>query len=153
MASGVRRRDPRHRTRRGTRRSAANTCLRLHVDIYRAIADRTRRTILDELVDRSGQSLFELGARLIMKHGINSSRQAISQHLDVLEAAGLIRTTPQSVHSGLRLLRTGSPVPASRSMTSKPSTSVSWEEACDSFSRQQTSGASSARSLTIHAAT
>ena len=27
-----------------------------------------------------------------MKHGINSSRQAISQHLDILEAAGLIRT-------------------------------------------------------------
>ena len=27
-----------------------------------------------------------------MKHGINSSRQAITQHLDVLEAAGLIRT-------------------------------------------------------------
>ncbi len=63
-----------------------------HVDIYRAIADRTRRAILDELVDRSGQSLFELRARLVMKHGINSSRQAISQHLDVLEAAGLIRT-------------------------------------------------------------
>ncbi len=64
----------------------------IHVDIYRAIADRTRRAILDELVDRSGQSLFELCARLIMKHGISSSRQAISQHLDVLEAAGLIRT-------------------------------------------------------------
>ncbi len=63
-----------------------------HVDIYRAIADRTRRVILDELVDRSGQSLFELCSRLTMKHGINSSRQAISQHLDVLEAAGLIRT-------------------------------------------------------------
>ena len=27
-----------------------------------------------------------------MKHGINSSRQAITQHLDVLEAVGLIRT-------------------------------------------------------------
>ena len=27
-----------------------------------------------------------------MRHGINSSRQAISQHLDVLEAAGLVRT-------------------------------------------------------------
>ena len=64
----------------------------LHVDIYRAIADRTRRAILDELVDRSGQSLFELCSRLIMKHGIGSTRQAISQHLDVLEAAGLIRT-------------------------------------------------------------
>jgi len=62
------------------------------VDVYRAIADPTRRAILDELVDRSGQSLFELCARLTMKHGINSSRQAITQHLDVLEAAGLIRT-------------------------------------------------------------
>ena len=62
------------------------------MDIYRAIADPTRRAILDELVDRSGQTLFELCARLIMKHGIGSSRQAISQHLDVLEAAGLIRT-------------------------------------------------------------
>ena len=70
----------------------ANTCFRLHVDIYRAIADRTRRAILDELVDQSGQSLFELCSRLTMKHGIYSSRQAISQHLDVLEAAGLIRT-------------------------------------------------------------
>ena len=62
------------------------------VDIYRAIADRTRRVILDELVDRSGQSLFEICGRLIMKHGISSSRQAISQHLEVLEAAGLVRT-------------------------------------------------------------
>ena len=63
-----------------------------HVDIYRAIADPTRRAILDELVDRSGQSLFELCARLVMRHGIDSSRQAISQHLDVLEAAALVRT-------------------------------------------------------------
>ena len=62
------------------------------MDVYRAIADPTRRALLDELVDRSGQSLFELCARLTMKHGINSSRQAVAQHLDVLEAAGLIRT-------------------------------------------------------------
>ncbi len=62
------------------------------MDLYRAIADPTRRAILDELVDRGGQSLFELCGRLIMKHGIGSSRQAISQHLDVLEEAGLIRT-------------------------------------------------------------
>jgi DNA-binding transcriptional ArsR family regulator len=27
-----------------------------------------------------------------MKHGIGASRQAISQHLDVLEKAGLVRT-------------------------------------------------------------
>jgi DNA-binding transcriptional ArsR family regulator len=61
-------------------------------EVFRAIADPTRRAILDELVDRDGQSLFELCTRLTMKHGINSSRQAISQHLDVLEAAGLIVT-------------------------------------------------------------
>jgi DNA-binding transcriptional ArsR family regulator len=60
--------------------------------LFKAIADETRRTILDELTDRDGQTLFELCARLITNHGISASRQAISQHLDVLEQAGLIRT-------------------------------------------------------------
>ncbi len=59
-------------------------------DVFRAIADATRRAILDELVERDGQTLFEICGRLTMKHGISSSRQAISQHLDILEAAGLI---------------------------------------------------------------
>ena len=35
-------------------------------DVFRAIADPTRRAILDELVDHDGQSLFELCARLTM---------------------------------------------------------------------------------------
>lgn len=61
-------------------------------DVYRALADPTRRAILDELTDRDGQTLFELCGRLIARHGIGASRQAISQHLDVLESAGLIRT-------------------------------------------------------------
>ena len=61
-------------------------------DLYKALADPTRRTILDELTDRDGQTLFEICSRLIMKHGITASRQAISQHLDVLEEAGLVRT-------------------------------------------------------------
>jgi DNA-binding transcriptional ArsR family regulator len=60
--------------------------------IYRAIADPTRRAILDELTERDGQTLFELCTRLTLKHGISSSRQAISQHLAVLEAAGLVIT-------------------------------------------------------------
>ena len=59
-------------------------------ELYRAIADPTRRAILDELVERDGQSLFEICGKLTMKHGIGSSRQAISQHLDLLEAAGLV---------------------------------------------------------------
>ncbi|HJS72028.1 MAG TPA: metalloregulator ArsR/SmtB family transcription factor [Acidimicrobiia bacterium] len=65
------------------------------VDIYRALADPTRRLILDELSERNDQTLFELCARLITKHGVDSSRQAISQHLEVLEAAGLITTRRQ----------------------------------------------------------
>ena len=61
------------------------------LDVFKALADPTRRTILDELTERDGQTLFELCGRLLMKHGIDSTRQAISQHLEVLEAAGLVR--------------------------------------------------------------
>ena len=61
-------------------------------DVFKALADPTRRAILDELTERNGQTLFELCVRLISKHALGSSRQAISQHLAVLEDAGLIRT-------------------------------------------------------------
>jgi DNA-binding transcriptional ArsR family regulator len=61
-------------------------------DVYKALADPTRRKILDELADEDPQTLFEICSRLIMKHGIGSTRQAISQHLEVLEEAGLVRT-------------------------------------------------------------
>ena len=59
-------------------------------DVFKALGDPTRRTILDELTERDGQTLFELCSRLAMRHGLASTRQAISQHLDVLEDAGLI---------------------------------------------------------------
>lgn len=61
-------------------------------DIFKALADSTRCTILDELTDRNGQTLFEICSRLTTKHGIGLTRQAISQHLGILEAAGLIKT-------------------------------------------------------------
>lgn len=51
-----------------------------------------RRMILDELTDRDGQTLFEICARLATKHGVSASRQSTSQHLNVLEEAGLIET-------------------------------------------------------------
>lgn len=60
--------------------------------VFRAIGDPTRRAILDELTDRDGQTLFEICTRLAMKHGLTSSRQAISQHLAVLEEARLVST-------------------------------------------------------------
>ena len=64
-------------------------------DVFKALADPTRRAILDELQERDGQTLFELCTRLVGRHGLGSSRQAVSQHLDVLEAAGLVRTRRQ----------------------------------------------------------
>ena len=60
--------------------------------MFHAIAAPARRAILDELYDRDGQTLFELCSRLTMKHGLGLSRQAVSQHLGVLEAAGLVST-------------------------------------------------------------
>jgi DNA-binding transcriptional ArsR family regulator len=59
-------------------------------DVFHALAAPARRAILDELHDRDGQTLFELCTRLTMKHGLGLSRQAISQHLDVLESACLV---------------------------------------------------------------
>ena len=61
-------------------------------DIFEALAAPARRAILDELHERDGQTLFELCTRLTMKHGLGLSRQGVSQHLDVLESAGLVTT-------------------------------------------------------------
>ncbi len=64
-------------------------------DVFRALADPTRRAILDELRERDSQTLFELCSRLATKHGLGSTRQAVSQHLAVLEEAGLVTTRRQ----------------------------------------------------------
>jgi DNA-binding transcriptional ArsR family regulator len=76
-------------------------------DPFRALADPTRRLILDELAQREGQTLFEICARLANRHGVSSTRQAISQHLDVLEEAGLIVTR----RAGRMKLHTLEPAP------------------------------------------
>jgi DNA-binding transcriptional ArsR family regulator len=61
-------------------------------DVFEALVAPARRAILDVLCERDGQTLFEICSRLTMLHGITLTRQAISQHLDVLEAAGLLTT-------------------------------------------------------------
>ncbi|WP_054875581.1 ArsR/SmtB family transcription factor [Oxobacter pfennigii] len=60
--------------------------------IFKALADSTRRLILDELSERNEQTLYELTARLITKHNLNISRQAISKHLSALDDAGLVKS-------------------------------------------------------------
>ncbi len=73
-------------------------------DVFRALADPTRRTILDELQDGGReQTLFELCARLAMRHQLHPSRQAVSQHLDVLSDAGLVRRRRQGRYTFLEL--------------------------------------------------
>ncbi len=58
-----------------------------HMDeVFRALADPSRRLLLDSLNERNGQTLRELGSRLDM------ARQSVSKHLDVLEAANLVTT-------------------------------------------------------------
>lgn len=60
--------------------------------IFKALADSSRRLILDELSESNELTLYELTARLIMKHNLNISRQAIAKHLAVLDEAGLVKS-------------------------------------------------------------
>jgi len=55
-------------------------------EVFKALADPTRRELLDELFRRDGQSLSALEERLPM------SRFGVMKHLKVLEQAGLITT-------------------------------------------------------------
>jgi DNA-binding transcriptional ArsR family regulator len=61
-------------------------------DVFRALDDETRRLVLDELAASNGKTLFEICSLLTMRHGVSLTRQAISQHLGVLESAGLVVT-------------------------------------------------------------
>lgn len=61
-------------------------------DVFEALAAPARRAILDVLCERQGQTLFEICTRLTMRHDVALTRQAVSQHLDVLQAAGLLST-------------------------------------------------------------
>jgi DNA-binding transcriptional ArsR family regulator len=54
--------------------------------VFRALADPTRRSLLDELFERDGQSLSALEERLPM------TRFGVMKHLKVLEEAGLVTT-------------------------------------------------------------
>ncbi len=55
-------------------------------DVFKALADASRRALLDSLEARNGQTLRELCA------GLDMARQSVSKHLAVLEAANLVTT-------------------------------------------------------------
>jgi DNA-binding transcriptional ArsR family regulator len=55
-------------------------------DVFRALADASRRQLLDRLHVRNGQTLGELC------DGLDMTRQAVTKHLSILEDANLVAT-------------------------------------------------------------
>ena len=55
-------------------------------EVFKALADGSRRALLDRLHARNGQTLNELC------DGLEMTRQAVTKHLDILEAANLVGT-------------------------------------------------------------
>jgi len=69
--------------------------------VFKALADPSRRKLLDELFKSNGQTLSELCEHLDM------TRQAVTKHLVILEAANLVAT----VWRGREKLHYLNPVP------------------------------------------
>jgi DNA-binding transcriptional ArsR family regulator len=57
--------------------------------VFKALADPTRRFLLDRLFERNGRTLTDL------EHGLDMTRFGVMKHLGVLEDAGLIVTRRQ----------------------------------------------------------
>jgi DNA-binding transcriptional ArsR family regulator len=55
-------------------------------EVFKALADPTRRGLLDRLFERDGQTLGEL------EEGLSMTRFGVMKHLRVLEEAGLLTT-------------------------------------------------------------
>ncbi len=71
--------------------------------VFRALADASRRTLLDRLHARNGQTLTELC------RGLDMTRQAVAKHLAILEDANLVA----SQRHGREKLHFINPVPIS----------------------------------------
>ncbi len=70
-------------------------------DVFKALADASRRSLLDRLHARNGQTLSELCDGLAM------TRQAVTKHLVILEQANLVTT----IRHGREKLHYLNPVP------------------------------------------
>jgi DNA-binding transcriptional ArsR family regulator len=70
-------------------------------DVFKALADPTRRSLLDRLFTNNGQTLTQL------VEGMDMTRQAVMKHLHVLEKANLVT----SIRSGREKLHYLNPIP------------------------------------------
>jgi DNA-binding transcriptional ArsR family regulator len=70
-------------------------------EVFKALADDSRRSLLDRLHARNGQTLLELC------NGLDMTRQAVTKHLAILEDANLVAT----IKHGREKLHYLNPVP------------------------------------------
>ena len=70
-------------------------------EVFKALADASRRLLLDRLHARNGQTLLELC------NGLDMTRQAVTKHLAILEDANLVAT----IKHGREKLHYLNPVP------------------------------------------
>jgi DNA-binding transcriptional ArsR family regulator len=70
-------------------------------EVFKALADASRRALLDRLHAKNGQTLSELC------DGLTMTRQAVTKHLAILEAANLVAT----IKHGREKLHYLNPVP------------------------------------------
>ena len=64
-------------------------CILIMDAVFKALADPTRRSLLDRLMTRPGQTLSEL------IDGLDMRRQSATKHVAILEAAGLVTSHRQ----------------------------------------------------------
>jgi DNA-binding transcriptional ArsR family regulator len=100
-------------------RASASAALRARAEIFAALGDATRLSVLDRLSRGTPQSIVRLTA------GTRLTRQAVTKHLRVLEAAGVVR----SVRAGRESLYALEPKPIDELRRYLETVSAQWDDA------------------------
>jgi DNA-binding transcriptional ArsR family regulator len=100
-------------------RASASAALKVRAEIFAALGDATRLSVLDRLSRGTPQSIIRLTA------GTQLTRQAVTKHLRVLEAAGVVR----SVRAGRESLFALEPKPIDDLRRYLETVSAQWDDA------------------------
>ena len=100
-------------------RASASAALKARAEIFAALGDATRLSVLDRLSRGTPQSIIRLTA------GTRLTRQAVTKHLRVLEAAGVVR----SVRAGRESLFALEPKPIDDLRRYLETVSAQWDDA------------------------
>jgi DNA-binding transcriptional ArsR family regulator len=100
-------------------RASASAALKARADVFAALGDATRLSVLDRLSRGTPQSIVRLTA------GTRLTRQAVTKHLRVLESAGVVR----SVRAGRESLFALEPKPIDDLRRYLETVSAQWDDA------------------------